>query len=292
LNPDGTITTTYEFCALSNCNDGYQVSGALVPGPWGNFYGSTATGGDGSGWGTVFEITPAGTLTTIYNVQIPDAGPGSLVRGLDGNLYGLIQGGANGYGAIFKLTPSGVFTTLYSFCSLANCADGVLPAALILAPDGNLYGVTTGRRTAQLDIQGTIFKITTSGVFTSLYTLAGGGKGSFPAGLMLATDGNFYGITGDDGANRLGTIFKFSTHLKPFVSTVEPGGPAGSTVHILGNNLTGTSSVMFSGISAAFTVVSETEITATVPTGAKTGAVKVVTSGGTLNSSAVFQVGS
>jgi uncharacterized repeat protein (TIGR03803 family) len=230
-------------------------------------------------------------LTTIYNAST-DGDPGFLVLGHDGNLYGLAQGGANGYGAVFKLTPSGVYTRLYSFCSQPNCADGVIPFALVLAPDGNLYGVTTGMRTAKLTIQGTIFKISTSGVFTTLYTLAGEGKGSFPLGLTLATDGNFYGITGEDGANKLGTVFRFSTHLPPFVSTVEPGGPVGSTVHILGNNLTGASRVTFAGTSAAFSVVSATEMTANVPTGAKTGTVQVVTPSGTLNSNVAFQVGS
>jgi uncharacterized protein (TIGR03437 family) len=67
-------------------------------------------------------------------------------------------------------------------------------------------------------------------------------------------------------------------------------GKAGTTAMILGDNLTGTTKVSFNGIVAPFTVVSDTEIEATVPTGATTGTVTVVTPGGTLNSNAIFQV--
>ena len=59
---------------------------------------------------------------------------------------------------------------------------------------------------------------------------------------------------------------------------------------ILGNSLTGTSSVTFNGTAAAFTLVSDTEITATVPTGATTGTIQVVTPGGTLTSNVAFRV--
>jgi uncharacterized protein (TIGR03437 family) len=67
-------------------------------------------------------------------------------------------------------------------------------------------------------------------------------------------------------------------------------GKVGGTVIILGNNLTGTTSVTFGGIAAAFTVVSSTEITATVPSGATTGNIQVVTPTSTLRSNVAFQV--
>jgi uncharacterized protein (TIGR03437 family) len=79
--------------------------------------------------------------------------------------------------------------------------------------------------------------------------------------------------------------------LGPFVETLPAGGEAGSTVRILGNRLTGATSVTFNGVAATFTVAASTEITATVPTGATTGVVQVVTSAGTtLKSNLAFTV--
>jgi uncharacterized protein (TIGR03437 family) len=101
--------------------------------------------------------------------------------------------------------------------------------------------------------------------------------------LVQATDGNFYGATRT-------TIFRLSLGLAPFVKTVLNSGTAGSNVIILGDNLTGSTSVTFNGVSASFTVVSATEISATVPTGATTGTIKVVTPTSTLSSNIPFEV--
>jgi uncharacterized repeat protein (TIGR03803 family) len=66
ITPTGTLTTLYSFCAQSGCTDGeYPVAG-LVQGTDGNFYGTTPEGG-ANGGGTVFKITPTGTLTTLYS---------------------------------------------------------------------------------------------------------------------------------------------------------------------------------------------------------------------------------
>jgi uncharacterized protein (TIGR03437 family) len=75
-----------------------------------------------------------------------------------------------------------------------------------------------------------------------------------------------------------------------FVKTVPNAGKVGATVKILGNNLTGTTSVSFNGTPATFTVVSKSQIKTTVPTGASTGTVTVTTPSGTLNSNVSFQV--
>jgi uncharacterized repeat protein (TIGR03803 family) len=288
LNSDGTVTTLYSFCALTNCDDGLQVGGQLVLGSGGNFYGTTFTGGLG-GDGTIFEVTPAGKLTTIYNF-IGDQSSGAMLLGRDGNLYGLAQAGAHGKGGIFRLTPSGAYTLIYSFCAQANCPDGYQPFSLMQAPDGNLYGVTLYGGAQNFPARGTIFKITTSGVLTTLHRFTAGIDGLTPIGLVLGTDGNFYGVTGNGGANLLGTLFKFSAGLRPFVKTIEPGGKVGSTVNILGNNLTGATAVTFNGKAASFTVSSDTAVTATVPAGATTGSVKVVTPSRSLTSNVAFRV--
>jgi len=99
------------------------------------------------GWGTVFKITPSGTLTTLVSFDDtngiwPTAG---LVQGTDGNLYGETQlGGINGVGGtIFKITPSGTLTTLYNFCSQSDCQDGYGPlAAPTQDTNGTFYGTT------------------------------------------------------------------------------------------------------------------------------------------------------
>ncbi len=116
--------------------------------------------------------------------------------------------------------------------------------------------------------------------------------------MIQATDGNFYGtdafggipasyLTPDAG---YGAAFQLTNGLGPLVETVPVAGPVGKTVLILGNGLTGSTSVTFNGTEAAFTVESDTYIKATVPTGATTGVVSVVTPSGTLNSYPQFAV--
>lgn len=218
LTSAGVLTTLYSFCSKSNCSDGRRPRAALIQGSDGNFYGTTTEGGV-NGNGTVFRLTPTGILTTLYKFCSqanctdgwdPEA---ALIQGSDGNFYGTTQfGGATEGGTVFKLTPGGVLTTLYSFCSQANCDDGFGPeAALIQANDGNFYG-TTARGGA--DISGTAFRITSTGVLTTLYKFCSQtncSDGSDPeAALIQANDGNFYGATTEGGAYEGGTVFKLT----------------------------------------------------------------------------------
>jgi len=146
--PSGTLTTLYNFCSKSGCTDGANPTAALVEAIGGNFYGVTRGGGTNSG-GTVFGITPAGELRTLYSFCAQtDCADGELPQGLlldpDGSLYGTTQnGGASGQGTVFRLVGP-TLTTLYSFCAQPDCADGEVPNGLVLASDGNLYGTTQG----------------------------------------------------------------------------------------------------------------------------------------------------
>lgn len=150
----------------------------------------------------------------------------SLVQGIDGNFYGTTGGGgANcpasyGCGTVFKVTADGTaIKTLYSFCSLANCADGNFPiAGLTLGTDGNFYGTTYwggGTGTSCPFGCGTIFKMTPGGRLATLHSFCSETNcpdGYFPwAGLMQATNGNFYGTTlyGGLGAGD-GTVFEIT----------------------------------------------------------------------------------
>jgi uncharacterized repeat protein (TIGR03803 family) len=312
MTPDGTMTTLYIFCSLTNCADGETPETGLVQAADGKFYGTT-TGGGANGGGTIFSITPAGELTTLYSFCsrsqtgcVDGKSPsGPLFLAPDGNLYGttfyggpIVGTDVDGYGTAFEITPTGKLTTLYNFCSQPNCTDGAYPGGgLIQATDGNLYGATPVGGTYG---RGTIFEITPQGILTTLYSFCSQpncADGAGPtAGLVQATDGIFYGTAALGGAcsancgNGLGTIFSLSTGLAPFVETLPVARKVGLPVTILGNNLTGTTSVTFNGTAATLITVSDTAITTTVPTGATTGPVEVVTPSGTLTSNVPFQV--
>jgi uncharacterized repeat protein (TIGR03803 family) len=291
ITPNGTLTTLHSF---NNEMDGEYPYGSLVQATNGKFYGTTSYGG-ASGYGTLFKITPSGTLTTLYNFCVQTncadgANPyGGLVQATNGTLYGTtVYGGAHSNGAVFKVTTSGTLTILYSFCTQTNCTDGANPyAGLGQATNGNFYGTTGAGGTNN---NGTVFKITSNGTLTTMHTFIGT-DGSFPyTGLVQDTNGTFYGTTLQGGVSSEGTVFSLSVGLGPFVKTNPTSGMVGAAVTILGTSLTGSTSVAFNGAAATFAVVSASEITTTVPTGATTGTVQVVTPGGTLKSNVSFTV--
>src|SRR5579862_5587709 len=183
--PAQTFTTLATF----NASNGDESEGFLLQGSDGNFYGTTYQGGDLTcgapyGCGTVFRVTPAGTLTTLHNFETkdgthPEAG---LVLGSDGNFYGTTNGGGeiscmSICGTIFKITPAGALTTIYNFCSLTNCADGAQPqGALIQGADGNFYGTTTVGGDTSCNAPfgcGTIFVVTSTGSLKTIHAFPG-----------------------------------------------------------------------------------------------------------------------
>ena len=166
--------------------------------------------------------------------------------------------------------------------------DGSNPeAALVQATSGDFYG-TTGEGGANGD--GTVFRITPSGKLTTLHSFDGTDGSNPDAALIQATNGDLYGTTEYGGAIGYGTVFSLSEGLGPFVETQPTSGKVGACVNILGTNLTGATSVSFDGTAAVFKVVSSSLIMATVPAGATTGKVQVVTPSGTLTSNVAFRV--
>jgi uncharacterized repeat protein (TIGR03803 family) len=314
ITPSGTLKTLYSFCSQNGCADGSGPWGVLVQAANGDFYGTTTLGGmagttcGNDQCGTIFRISASGTFTTIYSFcsqagcadgSNPFAG---LVQATNGDLYGSTEFSGAGAdcavqgscGTIFKITPSGTLTTLYSFCSKPGCADGNNPqAAFIEAPNGNLFGITVGHGTIG---SSTIFRMSPSGTLTTLYSFcaqAGCPDGTEPLALVQGTNGTFYGTTlrgGTSAYGGYGTIFSFSTGQAPFIETRPTSGAVGKAVTILGYKLTGATSVTFNGKPAAFTIKSATEITTTVPAGATTGKVEVITPEGTLSSNVEFRV--
>jgi uncharacterized repeat protein (TIGR03803 family) len=140
ITPQGTFTTLYNFCAQTACADGRIPTSGLVQANNGDFYGTTTEGGTDSS-GTVFRITPGGSLTTLKSFDSNDGGsPTGLTQATDGNFYGTASsGGANADGTVFEITAKGALTILHSF----DKTDGSQPdGGISQATSGLLYGTT------------------------------------------------------------------------------------------------------------------------------------------------------
>jgi uncharacterized repeat protein (TIGR03803 family) len=287
MTPTGTTTVLHLF----DYTDG-ETPYAITLGTDSNFYGVTHFGGTDN-LGTIFKITAGGTLTKLHDFDSTTGSYpiGSLVQGNDGNFYGTTEeGGTANLGGVFKITPAGVFTLLHSFTG--GSSDGSLPfAGLALGTDGNFYGTAEFGGTAN---GGVIFKLSSTGTFSILYSFPGGfgGLGAYPrVTLTQHTNGQFYGDTYGGGYPlNQGTFYSLNVGLGPFVNLVNWSGKVGKTVEILGQGFTGTTKVAFSTTSASFSVVSDTYLTALVPPGAVTGSVTVVAPGGTLRGNRKFLV--
>jgi len=214
ITPGGKLTTLYSFCSQTNCADGsYPTAGLLQVG--GNFYGTTVYYGAHGDGGTIFEITPEGTLTTLYSfcsqAHCTDGGYpyGSQLIEVGGNLYGTTAyGGGNSEGTVFELTSGGTLTTLYSFCSQTKCTDGSIPyGGIIQATDGNFYGTTC---CGGANNWGTVFKLTPGGTLTTAKSFNGVQGGEPFGGLLQAGNGDFFGATEYGGSRLIGVVFKLS----------------------------------------------------------------------------------
>lgn len=256
ITPAGALTTLHKFCSQPNCSDGVSPYSSVVLVD-GDFYGTTLQGG-ATGSGTIYRMTPSGTLTTLYSFCtqgncLDGALPSSaLVHAAGGAFFGATSaGGANGRGTIFKLTPAGALTTLHNFCADSTCPDGNDPqGALIQAASGDLYGTTVFGGASG---HGTVFKITPGGNFTTLYSFCsqdGCPDGVFPsAALLQAPDGSFYGTTA--GSQSLGPIYgtAFSITAAGSLTTLhsfdglDGQAPDAALVPGPGGNLYGTTSI-------------------------------------------------
>jgi uncharacterized repeat protein (TIGR03803 family) len=229
------VTNIVVTCALGavlysfgKLPDGAQPTTGVIQGSDGNFYGTTSSGGATSaactvGCGTVFMLTPAGVETVLHSftgLGGDGARPSGLIQGSDGKFYGTtIAGGASancadsgGCGTVFEMTPAGVTTVLHAFTGTGG--DGRGPyGGVIQGSDGSFYGTTNsgGANVSSTSPAGcgTVFKITSTGVETVLYSFnCSAGDGEQPqAGLIQGSDGNFYGTTYQGGSGSGGTVF-------------------------------------------------------------------------------------
>lgn len=310
ITAGGTLTTLYSFTGGA---DGSAPIAPPIEGLDGNFYGTASSFGNANNHGAVYKITPDGVFTTLHTFAGTDGSYpiATLMEAADGNLYGT----ASGYGetgcTLFRISASGKFDVLHTF----DPNFGASFAPLIEGNDGSLYGNTSGA----------VFKLTlVGGTATILHTFTGccGVGTNAVGGLVLATDGYFYGAniqtffrvssTGSfvtlqhfadqsqttllqhtngvlygEGINTL--LLSFDVGLGPFVGFLPAAGVAGTTIEILGQGFTGTTDVSFNGTPAAFEVSSDTYLTATVPAGATTGSITVTGPSGTLTSNKIFR---
>lgn len=283
-----TSTGTYKLLTTSIPTNGYAP---LILASDGNFYGTSESGGS-IGAGTVFRMSTTGAVKIIYNFDgTRGSFPyGPVVQGSDGFLYGTAStGGSNGNtsGLVFKLSTAGAITVLHEF-DKTSTTDGYSPiSGLVAGTDGNFYGATTYGTSVG---NGTLFKMTKSGTYSVLHVFDGTHGGQQVATSMQHTDGVLYGLP-QGGSTNSGAFYSLAEGISPFISLIGyPSAIAGSTVEILGNGLTGTTSVLFGSGSGSFTVVSDTYMTAIVPASGTTGTITVNTPSGALNSKQTFKV--
>lgn len=239
-----TLSPLHPFCHSANCADGSEPQAGLLLDPSGNLFGTATSGGTANNGGTVFELVPSAGAYNFHVVhafchnaacpdgQLPNAG---LIRDVNGNLYGLAEGGgAHGEGSMFELSPNGTgwtYKVLYSFCSRAGCNDGVRPLATLSYQgastgtpyDGTspLYGTTNGGGAHN---EGVVFQLnpstpkwteTTLHAFCSRTSCDDGGSPT--AGVLVDGAGNVFGVSAQDGAKGYGIAYEIPAGGSTFV---------------------------------------------------------------------------
>jgi uncharacterized repeat protein (TIGR03803 family) len=241
IAPSGTVTTLHSF----NGNDGSYPADGLEQASDGYLYGVTSSGGPG-GYGTVFKVSPTGSLSTVYafsygtNGSNPYFPQNGVVEGSDGNFYGLTTfGGGSGYGVIYRVTPSGTLAILHHF----NGYTGLYPySSLVKGSDDNFYGTTADGGSSLGYADGSVFKISPSGTFTTLHYFTSFNANTPLCGLVQGQDGNFYGATSRSGLGLTGSsLYRISlsgalTTLHHFTSRDEHENRAPTSALTLGSD--------------------------------------------------------
>jgi uncharacterized repeat protein (TIGR03803 family) len=206
-NATGAIFSVAPDRIISAVNSAYGSVQGLLQISDANLYGTTTQGGTFHE-GSVFKLQPDGVLITLYNFHAGYSSPNDrLIQSANGDLYGTT---APSPSTIFQLTLSGTFTTFYEFSGTDSGQD---PNCLLIGKDGNFYGTTSQ---GSADGGGTIFQLTSAGALTYLHNFSAvtgqyletNSGGSYPLGVIQATNGDFYGVTEEGGSWTNGTFFK------------------------------------------------------------------------------------
>jgi uncharacterized repeat protein (TIGR03803 family) len=210
MAPKGQITPLHRFSGP----DGFAPASGIVQGDDKLWYGVTSGGGDYGG-GTAFKVSADGnTFQVLHSFGGPTndgsyASYGALVKAPDGNFYGTaMQGGANGMGVAYRMTPAGVVTVLHQFAGAPG--DGGNPRGqLMLGSDNNLYGTTVcgSSGTPTAGCGGTVYRISSSGVYTLLHSFDTKTGGYHPLATLTEINGTLYGTTNMGGKGDFGTVF-------------------------------------------------------------------------------------
>jgi len=197
--------------SFNYADDGACPSAQLIRGPDGSLYGSTRHGGTSNGAGTIFKVSPADTVTVVYQlVQDPDelgfAGSmGELAFDADGRMYGTRSNFFNDSGSIFRLTADGVYTTLHRFVATLPVGGLRLMSGLVHADDGNFYGTLYARGSS--GVSSSLFRITADGSFAKVRDLGASGMLTFSR-LLRGADGALYGSAPTGGREGAGVAFR------------------------------------------------------------------------------------
>jgi uncharacterized repeat protein (TIGR03803 family) len=320
ITPGGKLTVLYSF---SGTPDGQTPKGTIIQASDGNFYGTTEAGGI-NGLGSIYKMTPAGALTIIHSFSESD-GMGlhplaGLVQATDGKFYGA-AGSNTSAGVLFQITSKSKYRVLLNFTNTTGKYPGANPqVSLFQHTNGTLYGDTYGGGTGKLCFCGVLYSLGMKlGPFVSFVGPLFEGKVGktieiLGQGFTGATKVSFHGVaatftvvsdtyltavvpagattgsvtvTTPGGTLTSNKIFR----VIPVILSFSPAsGPVGTQVTITGTSFTGATKVTFGGVKATFSVDSDTQIAATVPTGAKTGKIQVMTPGGTATSASDFTV--
>jgi uncharacterized repeat protein (TIGR03803 family) len=284
MTPAGTVTILHTFTGgfVGNGFDGSAPTTPLVQATDGDFYGTTARGGD-TNVGVAFKIAAGGTFTLLHTFN-GGGGDGAqpqaaLLQAADGNFYGTTQfgGGAN-CGTAFRMTPLGAVTVLHSF----DAFDGATAqAALVLAPPAFPNFYTTTVSGGAFD-RGAIIQMTPAGRGSTVHAFAGGsadganpmgGLTFVPAQIHPLQNGILYGTTSSGGTADAGTVFTMTLDgrvgvLHSFVGGGTDGAqPHGALLQTFDNSLFGysllgtTTSGGFFGAGTVFRIAPDGTVT-------------------------------
>lgn len=215
----GTLTTLVNF----NGTNGRNPTCQLFLANDGNYYGTTSDGNSSTA-DRIFRMTSAGALTN-FATYLDAAGSGlggSLIQANDGNFYGTAGSAGTSKGAIIRVTPAGVVTTVTTFTG-ANGSDPC--SRLALGADGNLYGTTQKGGVSDLGI---VFRVTTSGLLTTLFDFASEEIDVNPPGqVIFGSDGNIYGTA-------LNSVYRLIYPGLPIIGTAGATNVTATTVELNG----------------------------------------------------------
>lgn len=271
--PSLVFSTLFSFDPFNL--DATNVAGAfpfagLLQGPDGNFYGSATNGGANTA-GTLFQITPGGVFTKLFDLDsavangaLPET---TLMEHTNGVFYGLTSGGGSfASGEFYSLTLPKVNVNITLCCNWWVILDQ--PVTILGQGLRGAVAVNFGSVAAQFQ----------PGSDTFLTAFVPSGAIDAPVSVTLAT-----GLQIETEQN---------AHILPTITNLDPSsGSVGSQVNIVGGGFAATKKVTFGGVAATtFSVLTPGLIQATVPAGAVTGKVGVATPNGSALSPQTFTV--